>query len=74
MSWDDSALCRLTHPALTALSRDIHGHGSTAAEILLRIVAAGATAQDPMALSVQCPQSHLTPRASTGSAPDSVPA
>ncbi|WP_199037768.1 LacI family DNA-binding transcriptional regulator [Glycomyces salinus] len=74
VSWDDSPLCRLTHPALTALSRDIHGHGSTAAEILLRIITAGSTAVDPAALSVQCPQSHLTPRASTGSAPESVSA
>ena len=29
ISWDDSALCELMHPALTALRRDIAGAGST---------------------------------------------
>jgi DNA-binding LacI/PurR family transcriptional regulator len=34
ISWDDSALCELMHPALTALSRDISGVGATAARML----------------------------------------
>ncbi len=34
ISWDDSALCELMHPALTALHRDIAGVGSTAARML----------------------------------------
>ena len=44
ISWDDSALCELMHPALTALRRDIAGAGSTAAR-MLRELAAGATAR-----------------------------
>jgi DNA-binding LacI/PurR family transcriptional regulator len=40
VSWDDSVLCRITHPALTAVGRDIAGIGSTAAR-MLREMAAG---------------------------------
>ena len=41
ISWDDSALCELMHPALTALHRDIAGVGSTAARMLRELVAGG---------------------------------
>src|SRR6201999_1000801 len=41
ISWDDSALCELMHPALTALRRDIAGIGSTAARMLRELVAGG---------------------------------
>ena len=34
VSWDDSVLCELTHPAVTALRRDIRGAGAAAARIL----------------------------------------
>jgi DNA-binding LacI/PurR family transcriptional regulator len=40
VSWDDSVLCAITHPALTAVGRDIAGIGSTAAR-MLREMAAG---------------------------------
>jgi len=39
ISWDDSALCELMHPALTALRRDIAGVGSTAARMLRELSA-----------------------------------
>jgi DNA-binding LacI/PurR family transcriptional regulator len=39
ISWDDSALCELMHPALTALSRDISGLGATAARMLFDLSA-----------------------------------
>ncbi|MEV6609101.1 LacI family DNA-binding transcriptional regulator [Kutzneria sp. NPDC051319] len=39
IAWDDSPLCRLPHPALTAMSRDISGYGSAAAAALLRVIA-----------------------------------
>jgi DNA-binding LacI/PurR family transcriptional regulator len=42
ISWDDSALCELMHPALTALRRDIAGAGSTAARMLRSLAAGGA--------------------------------
>ena len=41
ISWDDSALCELMHPALTALHRDIASVGSTAARMLRELVAGG---------------------------------
>ena len=41
VSWDDSALCELMHPALTALHRDIAGAGSAAARMLRDLVAGG---------------------------------
>jgi len=41
VSWDDSALCELMHPALTALRGDIAAAGSTAARILRELAAGG---------------------------------
>ena len=41
VSWDDSALCELIHPALTALRRDIAAVGSTAARMLRELAAGG---------------------------------
>ena len=42
LCWDDSALCELMYPALTALRRDIAGAGSTAARMLRELAAGGA--------------------------------
>ncbi|MEV6952950.1 LacI family DNA-binding transcriptional regulator [Streptomyces sp. NPDC051183] len=41
VAWDDSALCRVTHPRLTALVRDTAGFGRLAAEELLAALAGG---------------------------------
>lgn len=41
VAWDDSALCELVHPALTALHRDIAAYGAHAARALLAITAGG---------------------------------
>jgi DNA-binding LacI/PurR family transcriptional regulator len=38
VSWDDSALCELTHPALTSVGRDIAGVGTMAARMLREMV------------------------------------
>ncbi len=62
ISWDDSALCELMHPALTALRRDIAGAGSTAAR-MLRELAAGGRPE-----SVMEPAPVLQARASSGPA------
>ncbi|MEJ3744270.1 LacI family DNA-binding transcriptional regulator [Actinomycetes bacterium KLBMP 9797] len=59
VAWDDSPLCQLTHPPLTALGRDIPAYGAHAARQLLAAIAGqkiGAH-QDETA--------HLTPRGST---------
>jgi DNA-binding LacI/PurR family transcriptional regulator len=47
VAWDDSALCRITHPTLTALSHNVVGYG---AEVTHRLLDVLAGAQ---------PQSHL---------------
>ncbi|MBT2481353.1 LacI family DNA-binding transcriptional regulator [Streptomyces sp. ISL-94] len=41
VAWDDSALCRVTHPRLTALVRDTAGFGRLAAGELLAVLAGG---------------------------------
>jgi DNA-binding LacI/PurR family transcriptional regulator len=41
VSWDDSALCELIHPALTALRRDITAAGAAAARILRELIVGG---------------------------------
>ncbi|WP_446039897.1 LacI family DNA-binding transcriptional regulator [Streptomyces sp. SID1121] len=62
VSWEDSALCRLVHPWLTALSRDTIGFGRIAAGELAALLDGGA------ARSVQVPLPRLIERESTGEA------
>lgn len=59
VAWDDSPLCRLTHPPLTALSRDIPAYGGHAARQLLAAISGG-----PIT-GYQDETPHLTPRGST---------
>ncbi|MFB7981660.1 LacI family DNA-binding transcriptional regulator [Streptomyces vinaceus] len=59
VAWDDSALCRVTHPRLTALVRDTAGFGRLAAEELLGVLAGS----PPRAREGERPR--LEPREST---------
>ncbi|ROT32516.1 LacI family DNA-binding transcriptional regulator [Micromonospora sp. HM5-17] len=59
VAWDDSALCQLVHPALTALSRDIPAYGAHAAQRLLAAIAG-----NPLG-DYQDETAHLIPRGST---------
>ncbi|MER6779306.1 MULTISPECIES: LacI family DNA-binding transcriptional regulator [unclassified Streptomyces] len=59
VAWDDSALCRVTHPRLTALVRDTAGFGRLAAEELLAVLAGS----PPRARESELPR--LEPREST---------
>jgi DNA-binding LacI/PurR family transcriptional regulator len=59
VAWDDSPLCRLTHPALTAMSRDIPAYGAHAARQLLAAIAGERIG------GYQDEAAHLTPRGST---------
>jgi DNA-binding LacI/PurR family transcriptional regulator len=63
VSWDDSALCQLVRPAVTAVDRHITQHGVLAIEVLNEVLAVGA------ADHVRAPAPVLMPRASTGRAP-----
>lgn len=64
IAWDDSMLCLLVHPALTALSRDVPGYGATAARTLLALINGEAPE------GVQHPTAHLVTRGSTAPPPD----
>jgi DNA-binding LacI/PurR family transcriptional regulator len=63
VAWDDSPVCPLVHPPLTALSRDIVAYGTNAARQLLAAIAG-----DPVT-HLQDEPAHLTIRASTAPAP-----
>ncbi|MFI9045660.1 LacI family DNA-binding transcriptional regulator [Streptomyces sp. NPDC053427] len=60
VAWDDSALCRVTHPRLTALVRDTPGFGRLAAQELLAVLDGGT----PRTVQGELP--HLEARESTG--------
>jgi DNA-binding LacI/PurR family transcriptional regulator len=59
VAWDDSPLCQVVHPSLTALSRDIPAYGAHAAHLLLQAIAGG----EPV--DFQDETARLTPRGST---------
>ncbi|MFF4367884.1 LacI family DNA-binding transcriptional regulator [Streptomyces sp. NPDC001594] len=63
VAWDDSALCRVNHPPLTALVRDTAGFGRLAAEELLHVLAGG----PPRVRESELPR--LEPRGSTAPPP-----
>jgi DNA-binding LacI/PurR family transcriptional regulator len=64
LAWDDSQLCRLTHPTLSVMSHDVHGFGADVARTLFGVL----TQEGPGSHTVPTPV--LTPRGST--APPSV--
>ncbi|MFF0887162.1 LacI family DNA-binding transcriptional regulator [Streptomyces sp. NPDC003456] len=56
VSWDDSALCQLTHPAITSLTRDVGACGADAASRLLQVIDGappGAFEEPPHRLTVR---------------------
>ncbi|MEU2870883.1 LacI family DNA-binding transcriptional regulator [Streptomyces olivoreticuli] len=59
VAWDDSVLCRSTHPALTALTRDTPAFGRQAAQLLAALLAGAPPTR------VQAPTPRLTTREST---------
>lgn len=59
VAWDDSALCQLVHPALTAISRSVPEHGARAVTALLTLVSG-----EPVA-DIRLKPPVLVPRGST---------
>ncbi|SHH84052.1 LacI family DNA-binding transcriptional regulator [Streptomyces sp. 3214.6] len=59
LAWDDSQLCRLTHPTLSAMSHDVHGFGAEAARTLFGVITGTGPGSHPV------PTPVLTPRGST---------
>lgn len=62
VAWDDSRICQVIRPALTAVGREVTQHGRIAASLLMEVIE-GRTPR-----SRQTPPSRLIPRASTGPA------
>ncbi|MEV5313148.1 MULTISPECIES: LacI family DNA-binding transcriptional regulator [unclassified Streptomyces] len=63
LAWDDSQLCRLTHPTLSAMSHDVHGFGAQVARMLFDVIAGEDVPSRPVATP------ELVPRASTAPPP-----
>jgi DNA-binding LacI/PurR family transcriptional regulator len=59
VGWDDSLICQVVHPPLTAVSRDILGYGAAAGRHLLATIDGEATGDR------EAPRGELTVRAST---------
>ncbi|GAA2246753.1 LacI family transcriptional regulator [Streptomyces ruber] len=59
LAWDDSQLCRLTHPRLSAMSHDVHGFGAEVARTLFEVITGRGGGSHPV------PTPVLTPRGST---------
>ena len=60
VAWDDSALCRLVRPSLTAISRDVVGHGRQVARMLGRVL------EREQVESQETSIGEMQPRGSTG--------
>ncbi|MBT2445414.1 LacI family DNA-binding transcriptional regulator [Streptomyces sp. ISL-36] len=60
LAWDDSQLCRLTHPPLSAMSHDVHRFGEEVARALFGVI------EGTHSGALQVPTPSLTPRGSTG--------
>lgn len=63
LAWDDSQLCRITHPTLSAMSHDVHHFGAEVARALFSLIEGKHTG------ALQVPTPSLTPRGSTAPAP-----
>lgn len=63
VAWDDSLLCQVVHPPLTAVTRDIPAYGAAAANRLIELIAGEAGGD------LETPRGELTPRGSTAAAP-----
>lgn len=63
LAWDDSELCRLAHPALSAMRHDVAAFGAEAARTLYRVL------EGERVTSRQAPTPALTPRGSTAPPP-----
>jgi DNA-binding LacI/PurR family transcriptional regulator len=59
LAWDDSQLCRLTRPTLSAMSHDVHGFGADVARTLFGVITGEGPGSHPV------PTPVLTPRGST---------
>ncbi|WP_249670816.1 MULTISPECIES: LacI family DNA-binding transcriptional regulator [Cellulomonas] len=66
LAWDDSALCRLSHPPLSAMSLDVHAMGVQVGDAVLNLLASG------RATTSTAPLPRLVARGSTARRPRAV--
>jgi DNA-binding LacI/PurR family transcriptional regulator len=62
VAWDDSQLCQVIRPAITALARDVTAYGARVARLLLDVVAKNGDVEQR---GVEVPAPRLVPRSST---------
>ncbi|MFJ5611362.1 substrate-binding domain-containing protein [Streptomyces sp. NPDC093221] len=65
LAWDDSQLCQLTPPKLSAMSHDVFGFGAEVARLLLTVLKGGTPATGPVATPVPTPRESTAPPART---------
>ncbi|WP_405010822.1 LacI family DNA-binding transcriptional regulator [Kitasatospora sp. NBC_01539] len=68
IAWDDSQLCQLTHPTLSAMSHDVFGFGAEAARRLFAVIDRATPASGPAPRPVLVPRGSSARAASTGRA------
>jgi DNA-binding LacI/PurR family transcriptional regulator len=61
IAWDDSQLCRLTHPTLSAMSHDVHGYGAQVTRSLFDLVDRRPVSSGPAATPVLVPRGSTAP-------------
>jgi len=75
LAWDDSALCRVAHPALSAVSHDVHELGAVTAQVLLRAARGGAPGVEcTPGAAVVARESTAGPRSRRRAGPGPAPA
>ncbi|MFJ8080010.1 LacI family DNA-binding transcriptional regulator [Streptomyces sp. NPDC096205] len=60
-AWDDSQLCRLTRPTLSAMSHDVHGFGAEVARGLFEVIAGRGAGSHPVPTPVLVPRGSTAP-------------
>ncbi|MCT7354956.1 LacI family transcriptional regulator [Streptomyces sp. 15-116A] len=61
LAWDDSQLCRLTRPMLSAMSHDVHGFGAEVARTLFGVITGEGVESHPVATPVLVPRGSTAP-------------
>ena len=61
IAWDDSQLCRLTHPTLSAMSHDIQGFGAQVARTLFDVIDRTTARSGPAPTPVLVPRGSSAP-------------
>ncbi|GAB2800386.1 hypothetical protein GCM10027073_35640 [Streptomyces chlorus] len=61
LAWDDSQLCRLTHPTLSAMSHDVHRFGAEVTEVLFDVIAGEKVRPRPVATPSLVPRRSTAP-------------